>query len=53
MKVLRKLVQIAALLILLAAIVQSDSSSDAEVQPDIVKGGPFDCPHDCWGDICK
>lgn len=53
MKVLRKFVQIAALLLLLAAIVQSASASTNEEGESrvIVKRGIFDCPHDCWGAV--
>lgn len=51
MKVLKKIVAIAAVIFLFAMIVQSASLNQEESH--IVKRGIFDCPHDCWGDICK
>lgn len=54
MKVLKEFVKIAALLLLLVAVVQSASSStNEEGESRIVKRGLFDCPHDCWGDVCE
>lgn len=56
MKVLRKFVEIAAFLLLLAVIVQSASTStneEGEVESRIFKRGIFDCPHDCWGAACE
>ncbi len=54
MKVLRKFVEIAVVLLFLAVIVQSASySTDAEGVSRVVKRGVFDCPHDCWGDACE
>lgn len=58
MKVLRKFVEIVALFLLLVVIVQSASPStnaegEVEGESRIVKRGLFDCPHDCWGDVCE
>lgn len=51
MKFLRTFVGIFVALFVLASIVQGASLS--EEKSSIVKRGIFDCPHDCWGDVCK